>query len=249
MDILKLILNNTKLIMITVIVVLIMLLLRQCDSTREAKDEITRIENNKTALQDTIEYYVDENGLLNGEIRGLELKVDQLDETITIEKNKPPVTIIEYVTEVRDSIVFQPIIDTIIMEPDGTYNHNVIYIDSVRYGQSRRFINFNMPVFTKDSLLYTGKANLNLRQDIWLEASILQNKSREVFVNLKTDYPGVTFNNTQGILIKRDEQFKAFTRRQRKEFGLGLHLGLGYSDRVRPYVGIGVHYSPRWLQW
>ena len=107
-----------------------------------------------------------------------------------------------------------------------------------------------MPIFTKDSIISTGSGKLNLNQDIWLEASILQNlKSKEVFVNLKTDYPGLTFNGAKGILIKRDEEFKAFSRSQRKEFGFGLQLGMGYSDRIRPYIGIGIQYSPKFLQW
>ncbi|BCV01445.1 MAG: hypothetical protein CM15mV42_1240 [uncultured marine virus] len=250
MDIIKVIFDNIKLVMLAAIVILIMLLLRQCDSTKKAKGEITRIVNNNLALTDTLEHYIDENGLLNGEVRGLNLKVSELADSVKIEKNKPPVTIVEYVTEVRDSIVFKPIIDTVVIEPDGTYNHTVKYIDSISYGKSRRFVNFNMPVFTKDSLLYTGTANLSLRQNIWLEASILQDiKSKEVFVNLKTDYPGVSFNNATGILVERNEEFKVFARQQRKQFGLGLQLGIGFSDQIRPYVGVGIHYSPRFLQW
>ena len=243
-------LKNIKLVMGTVIVILIMLLFKQCDSTRVAKDEVNRITNNNIALSDTIENYIDENGILNGEIKGLHLKVSELGDKIAYEKNKPPVTVIEYVTEIRDSIVFKPIIDTIIQQQDGTFVHPVVFTDSIKFGKSSRTIDFIMPIFTKDSIISTGSGKLNLNQDIWLEASILQNlKSKEVFVNLKTDYPGLTFNGAKGILIKRDEEFKAFSRSQRKEFGFGLQLGMGYSDRIRPYIGIGIQYSPKFLQW
>ena len=58
-----------------VIVILIMLLFKQCDSTRVAKDEVNRITNNNIALSDTIKNYIDHNGILNGEIKGLHLKL------------------------------------------------------------------------------------------------------------------------------------------------------------------------------
>jgi len=241
--------QNIKLTMAAIIVVLVMLLLRQCDSTKEAKGEITRMLNNNLALEDTLEHYIDENGLLNGEIRGLALKLYELDDKI--DEDKPPVTIIQYVTEIRDSIIFQPSIDTVIMQADGTYTHKFTYTDTTFFFESRskRIIDFDMPLYTRDSILRTGEVSLDLKQDIWLEASILQNKNKEVFVNLKTDYPGVQFNNAQGILVENDKQLKKFSYSQRKQFGIGMHLGVGYSDKIRPYVGIGVHYSPKFLQW
>ena len=70
-----------------------------------------------------------------------------------------------------------------------------------------------------------------------------------MFVHLKTDYPGVTFNDAQGILVQNDKQLKKFSYSQRKQFGLGIQVGVGYSDRIRPYIGIGLHYSPKFLQW
>tara|TARA_B100001778_G_scaffold325881_1_gene321861 strand:+ start:1178 stop:1933 length:756 start_codon:yes stop_codon:yes gene_type:complete len=243
-------LKNIKLVMGVGIVILIMLLLRQCNSTRVAKDEVIRITNNNLALTDTINNYIDENGILNGEIRGLHLKVGELGDEVKYEKNKPPVTVVEYITEIRDSIVFEAIVDPSIAQLDGTYIHPVSFADSIKFGKSSRIIDFKMPIFSKDSIITTGGGKLNLTQDIWLEASLSQNlKSKEVFVNLKTDYPGLQFNSAKGILIKRDEEYKAFSRSQRKEFGLGLQLGIGYTDKVTPYIGIGIQYSPKIFQW
>mgnify|MGYP003109452270 FL=1 len=250
MGVIEQLLKNIKLVMGIGIVILVMLLLRQCNSTKAAKEEVTRITNNNLALTDTIKNYIDENGILNGEIRGLHLKVSELGDEVEYEKNKPPVTVVEYITEVRDSIVFQAVVDPSIAQLDGTFIHPVHFTDSIKFGKSSRIIDFNMPVFSKDTLITTGSGSLNLTQDIWLEASLSQNlKSKEVFVNLKTDYPGLQFNSAKGILIKRDEEFKAFSRSQRKEFGVGLQLGIGYSDRIRPYIGIGIQYSPKILQW
>lgn len=229
---------------ILIILSLLLFSLKQCDKTQQAQDEINRIKNNNIALKDTIRYHTDKNGYLIGEIRGLELKLEELDK----EFSKEPVTIIEYITEVHDSIIFKPVIDTVIILKDSSYIYNFNYTDKLFYDKSSSFMSFNMPISVKDNILNTGDVTFGLSQNIWIEASILQ-ENKEVFVNLKTDYPGITFNNTRGILIKKDEGFLQFTRNQRKQFGLGLQIGLGYTDRITPYVGIGVSYTPRWLQW
>jgi len=250
MKVLELVLQNTKIILCAIIMFLFMLLLRQCNLAKTVKEEVTRITNNQLALNDTLVQYIDKNGILNGEIRGLHLKLDELDDTLRYEKNKPPITIIDYVTEIRDSIIFIPSIDTVIMQQDGTFLQNISFLDSSKFKRSSRVISFMIPVWSKDSILRTGETKLNLSQDIWLEASISKDlKTKEVFVHLKTDYPGVTFNDAQGILVRNDKQLKKFSYSQRKQFGLGIQVGVGYSDRIRPYIGIGLHYSPKFLQW
>ena len=96
-------------------------------------------------------------------------------------------------------------------------------------------------------------AKLSRSFSIFLTASILRDKkTKEVFVNLSTDYPGTTFNSAQGIMIDskssgfRDLQFKS-----RKSFGVGVQLGIGISgaNLISPYVGLGINYTPKFLQW
>lgn len=233
-----------KNISFVIILGLLIFLLRQCDKTQQAQDEMIRIKNNNIALKDTIKYHIDKNGFLVGEIRGLELKLDEIDQEFT----KEPVTIIEYITEIHDSIIFKPIIDTVIILKDSSYVYNFNYTDKLFYDKSSSFMSFNMPISVKDNILKTGDVTFGFNQNIWIEASILE-ENKEVFVNLKTDYPGITFNNTRGILIKKDKDFYEFTRNQRKQFGLGLQIGLGYTGTITPYVGVGINYTPRWLQW
>ena len=136
------------------------------------------------------------------------------------------------------------------MQQDGTFLQSISFLDSSKFKKSSRVISFEIPVRSKDSILRTGETKLNLSQDIWLGASISKDlKTKEVFVHLKTDYPGVTFNDAQGILVQNDKQLKKFSYSQRKQFGLGIQVGVGYSDHIRPYIGIGLHYSPKFLQW
>jgi hypothetical protein len=99
-----------------------------------------------------------------------------------------------------------------------------------------------------------GKANIELKQNIWLSASISQDKkTKEVFVNVKSDYPNATFNNLKGILIDQNsKEYKALKNSYKKSFGLGVNLGMAYlptTNSFGPYVGVGISYTPKFLQW
>ena len=77
----------------------------------------------------------------------------------------------------------------------------------------------------------------------------LKNKSN---IQLTSDYPGTTFNSAQGIMIDtKSSAFKSLQMQNRKSFGLGLNLGMGVngSGDVGPYIGIGVSWNPKLLQW
>ena len=97
-----------------------------------------------------------------------------------------------------------------------------------------------------------GNATIDLNQNIFLSASLLRDtKTKELFVNLTTDYPGTTFNSAQGILIdQKSNAFKGLQYENRKTLGLGLQLGVGLSgEGIGPYIGIGLNYTPKFLQW
>lgn len=250
MGTLKLISENLKFILVVIVVALTMLLLRQCESTAKAKGEVTRLQNNQRALEDTLSHFIDKNGRLTATMRGLVYTMDELQDSLEYEKNKPPVTLIEYVTEVKEVIVTETTIDTIGERPDGTLIHLLQMTDSVKFEKSFRVVDVDVPVWI-DTTINAGKATIELQQGIWLNANLYQDiKTKEVFVELKTDYPGITFNNAQGVLVQRDDAFKGFSFSQRKQFGLGIHLGVGLTgNNISPYVGVGVHYTPKFLQW
>ena len=242
--------RNTRMILLAAIAVLFMLLLRQCGKTNDAKGEVIRIENNHKALNDTIENYINENGNAAAEIRALNLTLSEVKEELDFEKNKPPVTVIKTETVIQEKIVEVPVtvIDTII----GEHNSALSFSSSSNWGKSFREIGVTVPyTFSVDSTLF-GEATIDLKQNIWLTASLIRdNKTKELFVNLETDYPGTTFNSAKGIMIDQNNSaFKDLQLQNRKTMGLGLHLGYGYStEGPVPYIGIGIHYSPKFLQW
>ena len=230
--------KNTRMFLLGGIVVLCMLLLRQCQATDEAKGEANKISNNWKASLDTIDNYIDKNGNAVAEIRALNLSLEEIVDELEFEKGKPPVIVEVPVT----------VIDTVV----GNFNSALSLSDTATWGKSFRDVSVFVPYELNDLNVNFGNATIELNQNIFLTASLIRDtKTKELFVNLLTDYPGTTFNSAQGILI--DQQGKAFKSLQyenRKTLGIGLQLGVGLSGNgIGPYVGIGLNYTPKFLQW
>ena len=245
------VLKNLKILLYVGIAVLAILLFRQCEQTRKAESETTRINNNWKAAQDTIRNYVDKNGNASAEIRALTLTLDEAKELIEFEKSKPPVTVISYETQIVEKLVEVPVVtmDTVI----GKFSSAAIIASGAEWGKSSRKIKTTLPYTFADGSVQFGEATIDLEQNIFLTASILQDKkTKEVFVNLSTDYPGTKFNSAQGIMIDQSSSgFKGIQRQSRKSLGIGLQIGVGMVGGLgpAPYVGVGLNYTPKILQW
>ena len=246
--------KNTRMFLLGGIGVLLFLLLKQCNETQEAKGEVTRFQNNLTAANDTILNYVNNKGESVGEIKGLNLSLEQLRDSLDYEKGRPPITIVKYKTIVEERIVKVPVktIDTVI-EQDGVEFNSVLSFESKNdWLKSSRAINVSLPYTFMDSITF-GSATIGLKQNIWLDATLSQDvNTKEVFIKLTSDYPGTTFNSTQGIMInQKSPEFKNIQMQNRKPFGFGLNMGMGITGDggLGPYIGIGVSWNPKLLQW
>lgn len=242
--------KNTRMFLLGGIVLLFILLLRQCQATADAHIEVTRVENNWKASLDTIRNYKTKDGYAAAEIRALNLNLDELKGELEYEKGKPPLTVIKTETVIKEVIVEVPVtvVDTVI----GDFNSALTLSDTAKWDKSFRKVSVVVPYETDGTKLNFGNASVDLNQNIWLSASLTRdNKTKELFVNLTTDYPGTVFNSAEGILI--DQKSKAFRDLQyqnRKTLGLGLQLGVGFAGNgFAPYVGVGLNYTPKFFQW
>ena len=221
--------------------ILIILLMRQCDATKRAENETTRLKNNQVALLDTVHNYKDKYGHSVGEIRGLTLTRKEVKDSLEYQKGRPPVTVIKWKTKIVDHEVEVPVVLT-----DNTINVK----SEKKWGKSFRSLNVDIPYKVDCDRLKTGTATIDLKQDIWLSASLSKDDiTKEVFVQLKTDYPNVTFNNARGILIENPNILNSTNGTGKKTLGIGLHIGVGYGGAgFTPYVGVGLNYTPKFLQ-
>jgi hypothetical protein len=247
--------KNLRTLLVIVIGILIFLLMQQCEKTKAVKEDVTRIKNNAIALQDTVRNYKDKWGNSVGEIKGLKLTLKELSDSFKYAKNRPPITIIEVRTEIVERIKEVPVYikDTLIIQDTLKFESELCINESDTFGKSSRSISIGVPFSVREGLKF-GKANIELKQNIWLSASISQDKkTKEVFVQVKSDYPNATFNNIKGILIDQNsKEFKALKNSHKKSFGLGINLGIGYmplTNSFGPYLGVGVSYTPKFLQW
>jgi hypothetical protein len=52
------------------------------------------------------------------------------------------------------------------------------------------------------------------------------------------------------LIDQKGKAFKSLQYENRKTLGIGLQLGVGLSGNgIGPYVGIGLNYTPKFLQW
>jgi hypothetical protein len=95
---------------------------------------------------------------------------------------------------------------------------------------------------------------LNLEQNIDITTGIYRDpKTKRMMTRVTTTYPGLTFNDINSFDITDNADTRKALKAARKEFGLGVQLGYGISGSsvgLSPgfYIGFGVHYSPRFLQ-
>lgn len=242
---------SKDLILIGALAIFVILFLRQCESASRAEAEIIRNKNNAAALLDTVRNYRTKDGMYAAEIRGLELTLDEVKKDLKFEKNRPPKTIVQVETQIIEKIVKVPelINDTIIIDNGITYTSAMKVSDSQTWGKSSRAVSVSVPYKVDGLNLVTGSATIDLKQNIWLEASLSQDKkTKEVFVNVKSDYPGTQFNNLKGIKIA-DSEAKGFKMSMRKSLGIGASIGVGTNGQsFFPYIGVGLNYSPKFLQ-
>ena len=97
--------------------------------------------------------------------------------------------------------------------------------------------------------MLTGSSVIDLKQNIWLEATLSRDKkTKEIFVKVKTDYPGTQFNGLQGIKLA-DDGVQGLKMSMRKSLGLGVSIGVGSNGQnFFPYIGLGLNYTPKFLQ-
>jgi len=268
--------KNTRMIMLGVIVIILLLFLNQCNRTQHFKNQVElekqetqRITNNYEAAMDTIEQGQLDDNTWRAEKLGYELTLDELEGKYAdllgdfkVEKNKPPKVVINTIYEIKEVLTEVPVF----VEVDSFGNTSLAFSDSTYHDSlmtNYRFLSGRIPykiVFDQVDSTYkvvpdVGAFDLTLGMN--LNLGLFKDKNtRKISIMADTDYPGVTFTSIEGASIMDDPANKKILRQMRKPWGLGLNLGYGAVVDVKngkvstgPYFGIGLSYSPKFLQW
>ena len=257
--------------MFAVIVIMIFMFLKQCGETSHIEAEAKREHNNYLASLDSVRTIKSENEYLIQEKSAYELKASELSKSQkelihqlglkSSGRGNTPNTVVNVVTEIRDSI---RITSTIVKDSNGDESINFLHNPALS-GNNRLKITGKTPytislrVDPLDSTKYIstilpGLTLLNLEQNIDITTGIYRDpKTKKMMTRVTTTYPGLTFSDINSFDITDNPDTRKTLKAARKEFGLGVQIGygiLGVSAGFLPgfYMGFGVHYSPRFLQ-
>jgi|688.fasta_scaffold120842_2 hypothetical protein len=263
---------GNRFFLLAVIVVLIMLSLKQCGDADHAKAEALREHNNYLASLDSVRVIKNDLGHLIVEKSAYQLKVSELSKDqkeliarLDLKSNgrgNTPRTVIQTVSEYRDSIV--NIASEVVKDPNG--NESITFLHEPQLpGKNKLKISGKVPYdlsLSKDlrdttkyvASVIPGGTTLTIEQNIDIVTALYQDpKSKRIMTRVSTTYPNLTFSDVNSFDITDNPETRKALKAARKEFGLGVNVGyglLGTSTSLTPgfYIGLGVHYSPKFLQ-
>ena len=248
------------LIYIGIVILLVLIISGQCSKIKNMDNELTRQANNLIAATEELTNYKDELGRANAEKHAYQLTQKELRDSVGLlkQKNKEYLSYINTHMGIKDTVKVETVIVKEIEIGSQIADGAITFKKSDVFGKSSRTLSGNIPYKVNDNTLYTGSATVALDQDIFVEGWLEKNtKTKETFIHLRSDYPGVTFNSGMGIVAQPSKKYE---RDMRKSSGIGLavgpSLGLGYDlshKKLAPTVGVsitvGYTYTPKIFQW
>lgn len=250
--------DNLSFVLIIAVVVLSILLARQCNRVAEYKSEKDRLENNLAAVQDSL-YNYQKDGYNYAQMLALQLKLSELADSLKMTDGNTPVTITQFITQVKDTVFLAGEVrhDTV-FAPMFSSDMGVLMVERHdRFGNSSRDISVFSPyvVSASDGKVYmSDSVEVIIGQNIWLESTLYKGKDKRTYMQVRSDYPSTSFNNGQGILVTNGDEY---TFQARKRFGVGFGIQAGYGIGLHnnqpvftPYIGLGasLNWNPKRLQ-
>lgn len=263
---------SNRFFLIGVIVVLVMLSLKQCGDAEHAKAEALREHNNYLASIDSVRVIKNEMGELIVEKSAYQLKVSELskDQKELIERldlntngrGTTPKTVIQTVSEYKETI--RNIASEVVKDENGAEAITFLHEPTLP-GKNKLKISGKVPYDLSvlrnpsDSTKYIASVkplgtDLTIEQNIDIVTGLYQDpKSKRIMTRVSTTYPNLTFSDVNSFDITDNPETRKALKAARKEFGLGVNVGyglIGNSNSMSTgfYIGLGLHYSPKFLQ-
>ena len=241
-------------------------------------EEIQRVKNNYEAEKDSIRHYKLNDSIFRAERLGFVITLKELstDYKYLLSgfedfKKNPPKTIINQPILIRETIKEVPVLAKVGVDGVGEFSFlsEIQYPDN-NYRKLSGVIPFSSKFFNKKdssevdykTLPYSfdlnpGSGNFNLEQKVNVKLGLFEDpKTKKVKIAINTSYPGITFTGVEAFDILDEDLIKKQQKDNKKTWGLGFNIGYGalYNTSsnkvfVGPQIGIGLHYTPKILQW
>ena len=246
-----------------IILIISIFLMSQCSSKNKLENEVNILTNNTYALSDSIRNYQDELGNIIAEKHALQLTQEEMEKTIgeLKKKNTEYVSYIKTNLNLKDTVYVEKVVyKDVVIDTIKNMESGTIYLEKNDiFNKSNRYISASIPyTVTYPSNLVIEDAEFVLNQNIFVEGIITRNnKTKETMFQLKTDYPGVTFNSGNAIVATNGKQYDKDARRRN---GVGIAIGPSFgmyyfypTQSFKPAVGfsvtIGYTFTPKAFQW
>ena len=251
------------------VVILALLLLRQCNVSGRLEEEAKREHNNYLAAQDSVRFISSKDGNVVYEKSAYELKMSELSkenkeliEKLDLSKKKTPEVVIQ--TVVKYVEIFKDVPTKV--HKDSTGQEFIAFLHNPQLpGQNSLKISGKIPYDIKiaqdkndpkivSASLFSKPAEIFMEQQISIVSGLYRDpKTKRLMTRVSTDYPGITFSDINSFQIKDTPENRKTLMQERKRFGLGLNMGFGYvagAGGISPgiYLGVGLHFSPKFLQ-
>lgn len=245
-------------IYIILLIIFGLIISKQCSKIDSIDSEVTRQANNEKAMIEQLDNYKDDLNRANAEKHAYQLTQQELRDSIGLlqKKNYEYLSYINATMNITDTVIVETVV---VREIDSKIDNGSISISkSDSLGKSKRTFTVDIPYNVENNKLYTNDATFTLYQDIYVEGWLERNnKTKETFVHLRSDYPGLIFNSGTGIVA---ESGKEYERNMRKNCGIGFsigpNVGISYdyaNKKIIPTIGFGItigfNYTPKWAQW
>lgn len=248
------------------------------DEVERQKEETTRLLNNEEAKNaQLIQYIKDDSITRRAMIQGFELtqeelKKDYADLLDGFEdlKKKTALALAKGTIHTKETIYVYTTAKIDSLGNGEFYASDTLKVDddnwrimSFRTPFTNRYFNKSDSTevdFSKYNIfqeLYPGQTQFTFEQSIGLKVGLFKDPNdKKIYIAAESKYPGLTFTKLEGADIMADPESRKVTRDFRKPFGISIQGGYGVMVNALnggfatgPYIGIGLHYSPKWLQW
>lgn len=238
---------NFKNILLLCVLVLTLLLFRQCGLNDDLKFSNAVFQQNQVALRDTVRLIKnknEENVFIKNTLISDKKELKDLNESLYKEVDKLQGKVL-YISNVKATVITDTVFIENEINTDTNTNLNSLSWEYYKAynennsrfikGQSRFMIDTSdLTIIDKGTIISEDKMNISLTTGL--------NELDESFqIFVKTDYPGITFSNIDGAILDK----KRFMKQTQPSwiFGPSVYVGLGVDPLNRtagPQVGIGL---------